>query len=150
MFFRKNNQSSLIFFVFGFIALGIIVAVAILLFSLFSKSKVAVDQNSSQTELPGIENTNVQTAPSLTPEQLQTQYVSSVEKLSGELSSHVQKDEMLSFVEDSLLQIRMPMEYRDRHLQAVLKIAQLRLEVSQKSDEEINTSVAEILSGLIQ
>jgi hypothetical protein len=140
MFHKKQKKIDVVFWVFGVIALGIILSMAFLLVSLFSKVDIKDDL---------IEKVVL---PSFTPEELIAQYDESVDTLFVDAvqDSDTPMDDLLNSIEERLIDMRVPREMQVEHLQAVLSIAQLRARLAQSDEENIRLSVRSIFDSLLQ
>lgn len=140
MFHKKKKRVDLVFLVFGMIALGIVISMAILLISLFSKGD-------------HIQNDPVQevSRPSFTPEELLTQYDDMVDTLFVDAvqDSDMPMDDLLNSIEERLLDMRVPREKQQQHLQAVLAVAQLRAQLAQSDEDNLRASVRSIFDSLL-
>ena len=146
MFTHKRKKPDLVFWIFGLIALGIIIAFSILMFMLLSK--VGPSPNSiSNTDV--VDEIEVHALPSLTTEELKGEYNEAVEEIVSELGvdENGSIDDILSRVEDKLLSVRVPKEMKGDHLNVVLSIVRLRAEVSESPDE-VHSKLLELLKNL--
>ncbi|MBT3539434.1 hypothetical protein HOF40_01585 [Candidatus Parcubacteria bacterium] len=146
MFTHKRKKPDLVFWIFGFIALGIIISFSVLVFMLFTK--VGTSSNSkSQTDV--VDEVEAPALPSLTTEELKGEYNEAVEEIVSELGADENGsiDDILLRVENKLLSVRVPKEMKEDHLNVVLSIVRLRAEVS-KSPDEVHSKLLELLKNL--
>ncbi len=134
MFYKKKKKIDLVFWVFGLIALGIIIATGVLLMKLFS----VVDDNMNSTDITHIQDVEIKgdISPTFTPKELMENYKKAVKTLQSESieQENGSFDELVRHIEDELLGMRVPREMQDEHLQVVLDVVKLRAELSQKND----------------
>ncbi len=144
MFHKKQKKVDLVFWVFGVIALGIVISMAVLLVSLFSKA----ERNTPHLESNPIEEVS---HTSFTPEELIEQYNEAVDALFSDavLDSDTPMDDLLNSIEGRLLDMRVPREMQQQHLQAVLSVAQLRAQLAQSDEENLRASVRSIFDSLL-
>ncbi|HAT03363.1 MAG TPA: hypothetical protein DCS29_01110 [Candidatus Magasanikbacteria bacterium] len=152
MFIHKKQSSFLLFFVFGAVALGIIISVGILVTMLFSHDRqrdVAPDSQAPSVDIgqdiQAEDNQNTQA----TSEELVTQYRESISRIVSDTTQSSQSiDNILASVEDTLLAVRVPKDMQEKHLNVVLSVTRLRAQ-TQQSPAEMRDSVVSLIQSLI-
>jgi len=139
MFGHKNNKISLVLLIFGFIAFAIIIAVGFLI--------INISKNGLKHSQSGFSNARnfVQEVKNFDVEQ---NYQSQMIALKDKISSLASVDAVYQNVEDVFFNVRVPEEKREAHLQALIKINQLK-DSGEKSVEVVREKVMELVSQLV-
>lgn len=128
--FNAKKHSDFALLVFGFIAIGVIISVGIIVFQLSSK-KDALPTHTQQT------NSIESVADSIAKEKEVTEaYMSSMIQLATNVSSTPDFVHELSIVEQKMFEARVPKEKRDAHLLAFFTISNMksRLDGGEQTD----------------
>lgn len=146
---KKKWQQYLLLGLFGAISLGIIVATAILLFSLFQKNSSPTSDQKNIRGQNSVENSSlgVDTVSPETLAKLAEDYGASLVTLQKDLHDKRNSLSAASFKETAvgaLMDMRVPKEMRDAHLRAVLGIQELN-----GDDEKIKDLLLSIIDTLV-
>ncbi|HBU07572.1 MAG TPA: hypothetical protein DEB09_05865 [Candidatus Magasanikbacteria bacterium] len=142
MFWQKNNKINLVFVVFGIVALGIILATAILLIKLSIKIK-QVDLN-KPTNMVGVEDVYQRVF------QIKANYQKGIEDLLISTTSTTDNNTIYENVDKVFFAIRVPQELREIHLNTLMNIYKIKetklsdLEKREKVMDELNKLLVEI------
>ncbi|PLX28864.1 hypothetical protein C0581_00690 [Candidatus Parcubacteria bacterium] len=146
MFTHNRKRPDIVFWVFGIIALGIIIAFAALMFMLISKVNAGTPDVATPTMVDEIEEPVL---PSLTSEELEANYDTAIDDIvsQAEIEGSDPIETVLSQVENALLSVRVPKEMQENHLNAVLSIVRMRATMSE-SPEDTRSALVELLKNL--
>lgn len=139
MFWHKKNKIPMFLMVFGLIALAIILSIAVLLFN--------IAKNGLKTGSLGFTNAK-NFAEEIKDINLAENYKVAMNGLVEKVVNLKTVDEIYQNVEEVFFTVRVPEEKRDAHLQALIKINQLK-DGGEKSVEVVREKVMELVRQLV-
>lgn len=145
----KNKKIDFVLLVFGAIAFFVVVSVSIILYLLFSKynKQGVINNNSANSSLSG-QNTDLK--PFFSAKELADNYRKEVQKQIDFVNTSSQDISAISqSLEDNLLLIRVPAEYREKFLNVTLQIVRMQKQGLEIDPEASKNKILELLNSLL-
>ena len=145
---KKQSKISWPLIMFGILALLIIIFGAILIIKLLDQG-IRPMHNKIGNNFVGDQSTGKSEPVYYTPQELKENYNKAILALQQKLTDpKLDLNNFLNEVSEELLQVRVPENMRDRHLQVVLAVGKLQGQLSSLQSEDIKEKLVNLFSGL--
>ena len=141
MWFIKKHHFNWLLFAIDVIVIGMVVGIALLVFTFFGNKKTANPRSTSSSSA---------SAQIISPEDVTKNYFDALLHLDFAITEGNFSSDVFKKVEDVLLTVRVPRIMQEAHLRAVLLLGKLHAESGTLKNQDIQTRVQGILENLLK